>query len=141
MPATMNTLKGNNAGTNGRQRILLVDDDQDTARVLNQMLELEGFDTVTVTDRDAAVYLMEKIKPDMVILDEVKPGYDNIEAVDHIRQHSDVPIIMLNQEYGIEALCKALSHGADDYIRKPFGPKSLVARIRAKLRRTGSTAD
>jgi two-component system response regulator MtrA len=138
MVTAMKPSKGKDTGMNERQRILLVDDDQDTLRVLNRTLKLEGFDTIIVTDGDSALHLMEKIKPDMVILDELKPGYDNIEVVDHIREHSDVPIIMLNQEYGIEALRQALSHGADDYIRKPFGPKSLVARVRAKLRRTSS---
>jgi two-component system response regulator MtrA len=125
----------NDALLNLRQRILLVDDDRDTARVLNRTLEREGFDTVIVTDGASALCLMEIIKPDMVILDEDKPGHDNIEAVDHIRERSDVPIIMLNQEYGIEALREALSHGADDYVRKPFAPMSFVARVRAKLRR------
>lgn len=121
-----------------QQRILLVDEDEDTLNVLNRTLKPEGFDTVIVTNGDSALYLMEKIKPDIVILDELKPGYDDIEAIDHIREHSNVPIIMLNREYGLEALSQALSHGADDYIRKPFGPKSFVARIRAKLRRAGS---
>lgn len=122
---------------NERQCILLVDHDQDTVRVLNRTLKLEGFDTVIVTNGDSALNLMGKIKPDMVIVDEIKPGYDNIEIIDHIREHSDIPIIMLNQEYGIEALRQALSHGADDYVHKPFRPKSFVARVRAKLRRTG----
>jgi DNA-binding response OmpR family regulator len=124
---------------NGHKRIMVVDDDRDTARVLDRALNLEGFDTVIVTDGDSALQLMEKIKPDMVILDELKPGQDNIDTVDHIRQQSDVPIIMLNQEYGLEALCQALAHGADDYIRKPFGPKSFIARVQAKLRRAGES--
>jgi two-component system response regulator AdeR len=120
---------------NERQRIMLVDNDQDMVRVLNRTLKLEGFDTVIVTDSDAALNLMEKIKPDMVILDETTPGQESLEVVDQIRQHSDVPIIMLTQEYEIGALRQALSHGADDYILKPVGAKSFVARVRAKLRR------
>jgi two-component system, OmpR family, response regulator MtrA len=132
----MNDLKENISTTRERQRILLVDDDRDNARVLNRTLELEGFDTVVVSDGASALYLMELIKPDMIILDEVEPGLDDIASVDLIRAASDVPIIMLNQDYGAEALRRALFHGADDYVRKPFGPKSFVARIRAKLRRT-----
>ncbi len=122
---------------NERQRILLVDDDQDMSRVLNRTLTLEGFDTVIVADSDSALNLMDRIKPDMVILDEITPGNDNLQAVDHIREHSDVPIIMLTQEYEMEALRRALSHGADDFIRKPFGTKSFIARVRAKIRRAG----
>ena len=122
---------------NERQRILLVNDDMDMVRVLNHTLNPEGFDTVIVTDSDSALNLLDKIKPDMVILDEMTPGDDNLQVVDHIREHSDVPIIMLTQEYEMEALRQALSHGADDFIRKPFGTKSFVARVRAKLRRAG----
>jgi two-component system response regulator ResD len=120
---------------NERQRILLVDDDHDMLRLLNRTLKLEGFDTVIVTDGDAALNLMDSIKPDLVILDEMTPGDDSLQVVDHIREQSDVPIIVLTQEYEMEALRLVLSHGADDYIRKPFGNKSFVARVRAKLRR------
>jgi two-component system OmpR family response regulator len=78
---------------------------------------------------------MEKIKPDMVILDEMTPESESLEVVDQIREHSDVPIIMLTRQYEIGALCQAFSHGADDYVRKPFDGKLFVARMRAKLRR------
>jgi DNA-binding response OmpR family regulator len=122
---------------NERQRILLVDEDQDMLRVLNRTLKLEGFDTVIVADGDSALNLMERIKPDLVILDEMTPGDDSLQVVDHIREQSDVPIILLTQGYEMDALRKALSHGADDFIRKPFGTKSFVARVRAKLRRAG----
>jgi two-component system response regulator ResD len=120
---------------NERQRILLVDDDQDMLRVLNRTLKLEGFDTVIVADGDSALNLIDRIKPDMVILDEKNPGDDSLQVVDSIRQRSNVPIIMLAQEYEMEGLRQALSHGADDFIRKPIGAKSFVARVRAKLRR------
>jgi two-component system response regulator ResD len=136
VPETMSS-KRDNSAMNERQRILLVDDDQDMLRVLNRTLKLEGFDTVIVADGDSALNLMDRIKPDMVILDQMTPGDDNLQVVDHIREHSDVPIIMLTQEYEMEALRQALSHGADDFIRKPFGTKSFVARVRAKLRRAG----
>ena len=120
-----------------RQRILLIDDDRDMVRVLDRTLQLEGFDTVIVTDSDSAINIMDKIKPDMVILDETTPGQESFEIVGQIREHSNVPIIMLTQEYEIGALRQALSRGADDFIRKPFGAKSFIARVRAKLRRAG----
>jgi two-component system response regulator ResD len=122
---------------NERQRILLVDDDQDMVRVLNRTLKHEGFDTVIVTNSDSAIYLMEKINPDMVILDEMTPSKESLEVVDQIREHSNVPIIMLTQKYEMDGLQQAFSHGADDYIRKPIGEKSFVARVRANLRRAG----
>lgn len=120
-----------------RKCILLVDDDPDTVRVLKQSLKEEGFDTVIVTDGNSAAKFTDKIKPDVIILDEIKPGRDDVRAVDLIRKHSDVPIIMLSQEYGMDALRRAFLHGADDYIQKPFGLSVLVARVRAKIRRTG----
>ena len=121
---------------NNRQRIMVVDNDQDMLKLLNHTLEQEGFDTVIVADGDSAVNLMDKIDPDLVILDTMTPGLDSFQILDHMREHSDVPIIMLTTEYKVESLRQALSHGADDFIRKPFGMRSFLARIRAKLRRT-----
>ncbi|MCK4274304.1 MAG: response regulator [Dehalococcoidales bacterium] len=121
---------------NDRQRIMVVDDDQDMQRLLNRTLELEGFDTVIVADGDSAVNLMDKIDPDLVILDTMTPGVDSFQVIEHMREHSDVPIIMLSTGHEVESLRKALSLGADDFIRKPFGMRSFIARIRAKLRRT-----
>ncbi|OGO32498.1 MAG: hypothetical protein A2Z29_06770 [Chloroflexi bacterium RBG_16_56_11] len=120
---------------NDRQRILVVDDDQDMLKLLNRTLELEGFDTV-VADGDSAVELLDKLVPDLVILDTMMPGINTYQVLDIMREHSDVPIILLTTEYEVEALRKAIAHGADDFIRKPFGTRPFVARIRAKLRRT-----
>lgn len=121
---------------NERQLIMLVDDDHDIRRLLDHILKLEGFDTIIVSDDDSALKLLQNIKPDMVILGEMTPGNNNLQVIDRIREQSDVPIIVLAREYEVEALRQALSHGADDYIRKPIGMKSFVARVRAKLRRT-----
>ena len=121
---------------NEHQRILLVNDDQDMLRLLSRTLELEGFDTIIVSDGDSALDMLIKMKPDLVILDTAMPGYDTYEILDLMREHSDIPIILLTAEYEVEALRKALSHGADDFIRKPFGTRPFIARIRAKLRRT-----
>lgn len=118
-----------------RQRIMVVDDDQEMLKLLNRTLELEGFDTVVIADGDSALILLDEMEPDLVILDSMKRGTDNLQALDQIREHSNVPIIMLTGEYDTEALERALSLGADDYIRKPFGTRVFVARIRAKLRR------
>jgi two-component system OmpR family response regulator len=120
---------------NNRQRIMVVDDDQEMLRLLNRTLELEGFDTAIVTDSDAALTLLDEIEPDLIILDSMVRGSDNFQALDQIREHSNVPIIMLTGNYDAESLQRALSLGADDYIRKPFSTRAFVARIRAKLRR------
>jgi len=124
---------------NGRQCIMLVDNDQDMLKLLNHTLDMEGFDTVIVADGDSAVDLLDKVAPDLVILDTTTPDDDSFQTLDDMRLHSDVPIIMLTTEYQTELLRKAISLGADDFIRKPFGMRAFVARIRAKLRRYKQT--
>jgi DNA-binding response OmpR family regulator len=119
---------------NERQRILVVDGDRDMLALLNRTLEMEGFDTVSARDDSSALALLDS-EPDLVILDTTIPGMEVFEILDHLRQHSNVPIIILSHEYALETLSVALSRGADDFIRKPFGTRSFVARIRAKLRR------
>ena len=119
-----------------RQRIMVVDNDQDMLSFLNSTLEEEGFDTIVVADVDSATNLLDTIKPDLVILDTVSPEQDSLEMLDTLRKHSQVPIIVLSSEYEADSLREALSHGADDYIRMPFGVRPFIARIRAKLRRT-----
>jgi two-component system, OmpR family, response regulator MtrA len=113
----------------------VVDKDQDMLSMLQRTFKVEGFDTVIVADGNDALRLMQRIEPDLVILDEAALGSDRLKVVDRMREQSDAPIIMLTQDYEIEALREALSHGADDYIRKPFGTKCLIARVRAKMRR------
>jgi DNA-binding response OmpR family regulator len=119
-----------------RQRIMVVDNDQDMLSFLNSTLEEDGFDTVVVADVDSATDLLDTIKPDLVILDTVSPEQDSLEMLDILRQHSKVPIIILSTIYEAETMREALSRGADDYIRMPFGIRPFIARIRAKLRRT-----
>ncbi|MCJ7604492.1 MAG: response regulator [Dehalococcoidales bacterium] len=118
-----------------RQRILVVDDDQDLLRLLNRTLEKEGFDTIVVADGDVAARVMDSISPDLVILDSETPGEDSMVVLDHMRAYSEVPIIVLSTEYEAEMLRNVISHGADDFVRKPFVTSLLVARIRAKIRR------
>jgi len=124
------------SGTNERQRILVMNNDQDMLRLLNRTLELEGFDTIVVADGESAVDLLEKLAPDMVIMDTITPDFDSLHTLDLIREHSNVPIIILTADNEVETLRKVFAHGADDYIRKPFGTKSFIARVKAKLRRS-----
>jgi DNA-binding response OmpR family regulator len=122
-----------------RQRIMLVDNDQDMLSFLNLTLEQEGFDTIVFTDVDAATNMLDNLNPDLVILDTVSSEQDSLEILNQMRKYSRVPIIILSTEYEAKAMREALSHGADDYIRIPFGIRPFIARIRAKLRRTRIT--
>jgi DNA-binding response OmpR family regulator len=130
----MNT-KGITSGTNGRQRILVVDNDQEMLKLLNRTLELEGFDTVVVADGDEALDLLEKLEPDLIIMDTITPDGESLSTLDRMREHSSAPIIMLTADNEMETLRTVFAHGADDFIRKPFGMRPFIARIRAKLRR------
>ena len=120
---------------NNRQRIMVVDDDQNMLRILNRTLELEGYDAIVVADGNSALSLLENISPDLVILDIMMPEPDGIRTLELIRERSNVPVIMLTAMNEERTMERSLSLGADDYVRKPFSTKSLIARIRAKLRR------
>jgi DNA-binding response OmpR family regulator len=121
---------------NKLQRIMVVDDDEDMLKMLYHTLNLEGFDTVIVADSDQALRVLKEVEPDLVVLDSITPGEaDCIKTLDQLREHSGVPIIVIDSDYELESLRKVLSHGADDYVRKPFSVRTLTARIKAKLRR------
>ena len=131
-----NQAMGALSAMNEQQRIMVVDDDREMLKLLNRTLELEGFDTVVVADGDSALSLLDEIEPDLVILDIMMPGLDGFQTLDLIREHSNVPVIMLSAKHEVESLRKALLLGADDYVKKPVSTRSLIARIRAKLRRS-----
>ena len=120
---------------NTRQRIMVVDNNQDMQQLLDITLTRDGFDTVIVADGDTALTLLAKVEPDLVILDSMAPEDEDFQELDRIREHSDVPIVMLAANYEMESLRRAFSLGADDYIRKPFERRAFLARIRAKMRR------
>ncbi len=119
---------------NEQQRILVVDNDRDMSKFLDYMLEQEGYDTIVMTDADSAPITLDNIAPDLVILE--LPDEDNFKILDLLREQSDVPIIVLSTDIKVESLRQTLSHGADDFVRMPFGVKSFMARVQAKLRRS-----
>jgi two-component system response regulator MtrA len=117
-------------------RVLVVDDDTALAEMLGIVLRNEGFDSVVCGDGDAALAAFRECKPDLVLLDLMLPGRDGIDVCRQIRNESGVPIVMLTAKSDTVDVVLGLESGADDYIVKPFKPKELVARIRARLRRT-----
>jgi len=122
-----------------RPYIMVVDDDREILQMLKHILELEGYGIAIVADGSSALALLQKCKPDLVILDIMLPGLDGYQVLNLIRQHSDVPVIMLTVRCEVASLHKALTLGADDYVRKPFSTRELMARIQAKLRRAKVT--
>lgn len=115
--------------------IMVVDDDQDTLKIINRALELEGYTVITASDGRAALALLEEHSPDLIILDVITPELDGFQVLKLLRARSNVPIIMLTARGEPLLVQKALALGADDYVTKPFRPLVLMARVRAKLRR------
>jgi two-component system response regulator MtrA len=116
-------------------RVLVVDDDASLAEMLGIVLRQEGFDSRVVDRGDAAVEAFREYRPDLVLLDLMLPGRDGIDVCKEIRAESGVPIVMLTAKTDTVDVVVGLESGADDYVVKPFKPKELVARIRARVRR------
>ena len=117
-------------------KILVVDDDPAINEMLTIVLEAEGFQTSSVTDGAEAVGAFQSFDPDLILLDLMLPGVNGIDICREIRKQSAVPIVMLTAKTDTVDVVLGLESGADDYITKPFKPKELIARIRARLRRT-----
>jgi two-component system response regulator MtrA len=117
-----------------RGRVLVVDDDPALAEMLGIVLRGEGLEPSFVADGDAALGAFRREKPDVVLLDLMLPGTNGIEVCRQIRAESGVPIVMLTAKSDTIDIVLGLESGADDYVIKPFKPKELVARVRARLR-------
>jgi two-component system, OmpR family, response regulator MtrA len=118
-----------------RGKVLVVDDDPALSEMLGIVLRNEGFDSRVVMSGDRAVAEFRDYRPDVVLLDLMLPGRDGIDVCKEIRAESGVPIVMLTAKNDTVDVVVGLESGADDYVVKPFKPKELVARIRARVRR------
>lgn len=118
-----------------KERVLVVDDDTALAEMIGIVLRSEGFEPSFCADGDGALAAFRASKPDLVLLDLMLPGKDGNEVCRLIRAESGVPIIMLTARTDTVDVVLGLEAGADDYVSKPFKPKELIARIRARLRR------
>ena len=116
-------------------RILLVEDEADLARVIARELEVAGFGVRHAADGEAALRSFAEDEPELVVLDWMLPGIDGLEVLRRLRQSSAVPVIMLTARAEEVDRVIGLEVGADDYLSKPFGARELVARVRALLRR------
>ena len=116
-------------------KILVVDDDPAISEMLTIVLESEGLKPIPVMDGNDAVPAFEQHEPDLILLDLMLPGMNGVDICRAIRTESSVPIVMLTAKTDTVDVVLGLESGADDYITKPFKPKELIARIRARLRR------
>ena len=122
-------------------RILVVDDDIALAEMIGIVLQAEGFEVVDCADGAQALDVFHQVTPDLVLLDLMLPGMDGIEICRLIRRDSDVPVVMLTARSDTADVVAGLEAGADDYVPKPFKPKELVARVRARLRGREDSAE
>lgn len=124
-----------------KQNILLVDDDKNIRDMVRLYLQNEGYN---VTDAQNGAECLEefgKRNYDLILMDIMMPVMDGINAMQEIRRHSNVPVIMLTAKGDTFDKVLALEIGADDYVVKPFDPKELMARIKAVIRRTNASQD
>lgn len=124
-----------------RSKILVVDDDAALAEMIGIVLRAEGYEVVDCYSGSGAVEAFEKYEPNLVLLDVMLPGKSGFQICEEIRRKSNVPIVMLTARSDTADVVTGLEAGADDYVPKPFKPKELVARVRARLRGQGEVAE
>ena len=119
----------------GKQKILIVDDDENIAELISLYLTKECFDTKIVYNGEDALAAFDTYQPNLILLDLMLPGIDGYQVCREIRARSATPVIMLSAKGEVFDKVLGLELGADDYIMKPFDSKEMVARVRAVLRR------
>ncbi len=125
----------------GKRTILVVDDEPKLVKVVRDYLENDGYRVVSAGDGREALERFHEARPDLVVLDLMLPELDGLEVCRRLRRDSGVPIIMLTARVEEVDELVGLELGADDYVTKPFSPRTLLARIRSVLRRAAPTDD
>lgn len=126
---------------NARARVLVVDDETQILRALRVILRDAGFDAIPASDGEEALDLAAVQHPDAAIVDLVLPDIEGVEVCRRLREWSEMPVIVLSAVGDEDAKVRALAAGADDYVTKPFGPRELIARLEAVLRRAAAPAE
>lgn len=121
------------------QKIVIVEDDRAISDIIKYNVEKEGYIAYTAYDGQEGLELIEKVDPDLILLDIMMPKMDGLEVCRKVRKTKNTPIIMLTARAEEVDKVVGLEMGADDYVTKPFGVRELMARIRANLRRVEHT--
>ncbi|UZD97736.1 response regulator [Pseudomonas corrugata] len=120
--------------------ILIVEDDADSASILEAYLRRDGFEVLLAEDGLRGVELHRQCRPDLILLDVMLPRMSGTEVLSIVRRSSDTPVIMVTAIGDEPEKLGALRYGADDYVVKPYNPREVVARVHAVLRRSGASA-
>ncbi len=126
---------------NARHRVLVCDDEAQILRALRVILRDAGFEALPANDGEEALDVAAVQRPDAAIIDLVLPDIDGVEVCRRLREWSSMPIIVLSAVGEEDAKVRALAAGADDYVTKPFGPRELIARLQAVLRRAAGESE
>lgn len=118
-----------------KQKILIVDDDNNIAELISLYLTKECFETMIVNDGESALTAVDAFEPNLILLDLMLPGIDGFEVCKRIREEKNVPILMVSAKKDDIDKIRGLGLGADDYMTKPFSPSELVARVKAHMAR------
>ena len=124
-----------------KEKILVVDDEANIRRILENRLTSMGYTVITASNGEEGLVLFKKETPNLIVLDIMMPKLDGYAVCEEIRRISDVPIIILTALGGITDRITGLELGADDYLIKPFSPKELEARIKVILRRSATLSN
>ncbi len=122
-----------------KEKLLVVDDEYDLVTLIRYHLEKEGYKVIAAYNGEDALFLARKEKPELIILDLMLPGIDGLEVCKKLKTNAEltnIAIVMLTAKGEESDVTAGLKLGADDYVKKPFSPKELVARVQAVLRRT-----
>ncbi|WP_248798163.1 response regulator [Pseudomonas sp. MWU13-2105] len=122
------------------KRILVVEDDADSASILEAYLRRDGFEVILAEDGQRGIELHRQCKPDLILLDVMLPRVSGTDVLTAVRRCGDTPVIMVTAMGDEPEKLGALRYGADDYVVKPYNPKEVVARVHAVLRRSGVSA-
>ena len=130
-------LAGHPMSTPSKPKVLVCDDEQQILRALRVILRDNGYEALPASTGEEALDVAAVSRPAAAILDLVLPDIDGVELCRRLREWTDMPIILLSAVGEEDAKVRALAAGADDYVTKPFGPRELIARLEASLRRVG----
>jgi DNA-binding response OmpR family regulator len=121
--------------------VAVIEDEEPIAAAVAARLRSEGFSVEVAGDGPSGVELVDRLRPDLVVLDLMLPGFDGLEVCRRIQRNRPVPVLMLTARDSETDLLVGLAVGADDYLTKPFSPRELVARVHAILRRVSRPAE
>ncbi|MHB0997892.1 MAG: response regulator transcription factor [Armatimonadota bacterium] len=119
-----------------KQKVLIVDDDENTCDLVRLQMEMAGFEPLCACDGREALNIARDQRPSLIVLDLVLPEMDGLEVLREVRRLGNIPVILLTGRNDEFDRVLGLEMGADDYVTKPFSPRELIARVKAVLRRT-----